>query len=114
MTPGDPWPNFDDLDAECFALLGLTPAQVDECSFRDLWVMLDAARRKRESEAREEWMRSLIVTQAIQNLLAKRPKPLDSLYKKAFPPIVPQMTLAEYRQRRDAAVNQREQRGDGS
>lgn len=82
----------------------MTPNDVDRHSFRDLWVMLEAAREREEAREREAWRRALVVTQAIQNLFAKRQRPLDALYNQVFGRDVETMSIDEYRRRRDAAV----------
>lgn len=53
---------------------------MDKHSFREIWVSLAGARRRHQ----REWEHTLYTVQAIQNIMAKRPEPLDTLYRKAF------------------------------
>jgi len=89
----------------CAAYLGMTPAQVDECSFRDVYVMLAGAVKHTRQQAELSWQQTLAVAQAIENTMrlqaGKKPRPLDYMFKQVKKP---RITLDEYRKRRDAAL----------
>lgn len=89
----------------CAAMLGMTPAQVDECSFRDLNAMLAGAAKVQRQREEEAWKRSLTVAQACMNIMARKPRPLNTLWKNLTnKAALPEMSLEEYREWRDAAV----------
>lgn len=62
--------------------------------------MLDAAAERNRSREREEWRRSLIVTQAAMNIMAKKPKELtylaDRMLRDDVGSVLP-MPIEEYR-----------------
>lgn len=67
--------------------------------------MLNAARERETNAEKEAWRRSLFITQAVQNTMSKKPKPLDYLAKKLLDaPTSNRPSLAEYKQMRDKAV----------
>lgn len=70
------------LYGECASRLGFTRAMTDEHSLRDITAMLGASARRERAQEREAWRRSLIVTQAAMNIMAKKPKTLDFLANK--------------------------------
>lgn len=75
--------NFIELDRAAYADLGLTPRQVDEYSWRDLWVMFAGARDR----AKERWQHTMMLTQAVMNHGGngiRDPKPLTYLYDRTF------------------------------
>ena len=78
---------------------------MDEYSFRDLWVMIDAVREERERKNEDEWRRTLTITQAIINTVSKKPKRLDHMWpnKERLQAGLEFRTLAEYREWRDKA-----------
>lgn len=93
----------------------MTPRDVDTHSFRDLWVMLNAARERETNAEKEAWRRSLFLTQAIQNTMSKKPKPLDYLAKKLLDtPTTNRPTLAEYKTMRDQAVAKVREKNGGT
>ena len=93
----------------------MTPAQVDELSFRDLWVLLDASATERESVQREEWRRTFVQVQATMNMMSNKPKPLTHLADKILGTGIrpSRMTIEEYRERVEeieAVVKERDKR----
>lgn len=62
--------------------------------------MLDAAAERNRAREREEWRRSLIVTQAAMNIMAKKPRPLsylaDQMLRDEGNAVLP-MPIEEYR-----------------
>jgi len=87
----------------CAAYFGMTPAQVDECSFRDLNAMLAGAVDRERSRREADMERTLLLAQAVMNGYSK-PRPLDYMIKKMKQPKGQSMSLEEYRKRRDAAL----------
>lgn len=85
----------------------MTPSQVDECSLRDINVMLAGVKERLEREQEAEWQRTLIVAQQLENLMlfraGKRQKPLDYMYRQLKKQETPVMRLAEYHQLRTRA-----------
>jgi len=83
----------------------MSPRDVDAHSFRDLWVMIGAARDREEAHQKEEWRRTLILTQSVMNTHAKQARPLDHLAKKILDhEPINRPSLAEYKAIRDRAV----------
>lgn len=77
--------------------------------------MLNAARERETNAEKEAWRRSLFITQAIQNTMSKKPKPLDYLSKKLLDqPTTNRPTLAEYKKLRDSAVAKVEEKNGGT
>lgn len=94
----------------------MTPEQVDELNFRDLWVMLGAAAEREQERRKDEWRRALWMVQAIENTVSKKPRSLDYRYDRMFgreyTGDVP--TLEDYRKQRDEALKRVQQRNDSS
>lgn len=63
----------------------MTPSDVDKHSFRDLNVMILAATKSRQDRDKSEWQKTLLLAQATINTVAKKPKPLDYLFRRVFP-----------------------------
>jgi len=77
--------------------------------------MLNAARERETNAEKEAWRRSLFVTQAIQNTMSKKPKPLDYLAKKLLDtPQTNRPSLAEYKVLRDTAVAKVREKNGGT
>lgn len=91
----------------CAAYLGMTPIQVDECSFRDVNVMLAGVRERLAQEQDQEWQRTLVVAQQLENLMlfraGKRQRPLDYMYRQLKKKETPAMRMVEYQQLRQRA-----------
>jgi hypothetical protein len=91
----------------CAAYLGMTPSQVDECSLRDINVMLAGVRQRIEQQEDLEWQRTFTVVQQLENLMlfraGKRQKPLDAMYRQVKKQDTPVMRMAEYQQLRQRA-----------
>jgi len=87
----------------CAAYLGMTPAQVDECSFRDLNAMIAGAVERERGRREADMERTLLLAQAVMNGYS-RPRPLDYMIKKMRKPKAQSMSLEEYRKRRDEAL----------
>jgi hypothetical protein len=73
------------IDGIAYELLGLSPSGVDRLSFRDLWIMMAAAKRRDQAK----WAHTLAVCQAILNWGGPRgqshkPSPLGQMYEHAF------------------------------
>lgn len=91
----------------CAAYLGMTPSQVDECSFRDVNVMLAGVTERINQQEDLEWQRTLVIAQQLENLMlfraGKKQKPLDYMYRQLKKRETPTMRLAEYHQLRARA-----------
>lgn len=91
----------------CASYLGMTPSQVDECSFRDVNVMLSGVMERIKQQEDFEWQRTLAIAQQLENLMlfraGKRQKPLDHMYRQIKKQETPTMRLAEYQQLRSRA-----------
>jgi hypothetical protein len=91
----------------CAAYLGMTPSQVDECSLRDINVMLAGVKERIEQQEDLKWQRTLTVVQQLENLMlfraGKRQKPLDAMYRQLKKQETPIMRIAEYQQLRQRA-----------
>lgn len=85
----------------------MTPSQVDECSFRDVNVMLAGVMERIRQQEDFEWQRTLIIAQQLENQMlfkaGKRQKPLDYMYRQLKKRETPTMRMAEYRQLRARA-----------
>lgn len=66
--------------------------------------MLAAANAEERKRNKDNWDRTLVLAQALENIIlfqaGKKPKPLDTLISEE----PEQVSLEEYRQRRDAAI----------
>jgi len=91
----------------CAAYLGMTPSQVDECSFRDINVMLSGVMERQRQQEELEWQRTLLIAQQLENLMlfraGKRQKPLDYMYRQLKKKETSVMRMAEYQQLRRRA-----------
>ena len=77
----------------------MTPAQVDELSFRDLNAMLVGAMNLERDRQRAAMERALIIGGGFHN-----PKILKDVHRQLTHKSVATMPLDEYRSRRDAAL----------
>ena len=85
----------------------MTPSQVDECSFRDVNVMLAGVMERIRQQEDFEWQRTLIIAQQLENQMlfkaGKRQKPLDYMYRQLKKRETPTMRMSEYHQLRARA-----------
>lgn len=79
--------------------------------------MLSGAIERRRGEVEQEWHRTLVLAQAVENIIlhraGKRMRRLDYMFRDMKKPKA-SMTLAEYHRRRDEAIKQVESRGNSS
>lgn len=84
----------------CAAYFGMTPAQVDELSFRDLNAMIAGAMNLERDRRRADLERALVIGGGFHN-----PKILQDVHRQLQQPQqATTMSLDEYRRRRDAAL----------
>ena len=82
----------------------MTPAEVDECSFRDLNAMMRGVTLREREKSDDAWRRTLTLTQAVINTVVRKPQPLDSLWPNKKAKNTETMPIAEYRAWRDDAI----------
>lgn len=104
MISSASFPDFDRLDGRCASLLGMTPAEVDQCSFRDLNAMMRGVMLHQRDQNEDNWRRTLTLSQAIINTVSRKPKRLDAMWPKRAQKNTETMPIEEYRAWRDDVV----------
>ena len=85
----------------------MTPSQVDECSFRDVNVMLSGVIERQAQQEESAWQRTLTIAQQLENQMlfraGKRLRPLDHMYRSMKKQDTPEMRMSEYHELRRRA-----------